>query len=201
MHKDSKIKIQISQQSRQIKAKNHDISILLKNIKSKIKIQDHKHAKGTSKEFPRPQGFKSQDVTRMQTSGSGNTFLLAVAFFFWQWEVPSDSGNFLTSSGNALCILFPTEWARLMKSISQPWSNDVKRIKYKQAHEATRKDVKRAFGVLKKKWAIIRTPARSRSLKRITHLMYTCIILHNMIRKEKGKAISPDFYPEEQHRR
>ncbi|GKB63946.1 putative nuclease HARBI1 isoform X2 [Tanacetum coccineum] len=71
---------------------------------------------------------------------------------------------------------------------------------YKQAHEAARKDVERAFGVLKKKWAIVRTPAQSRSLKRITHLMYTCIILHNMIRKEKGKAISPDFYPEEQHR-
>nr|GEY47279.1 hypothetical protein [Tanacetum cinerariifolium] len=34
--------------------------------------------------------------------------LLAVAFFFRQWEVPSGSGNFLTSSGNALCILFPT---------------------------------------------------------------------------------------------
>ncbi|GJY03805.1 uncharacterized mitochondrial protein-like protein [Tanacetum coccineum] len=87
-----------------------------------------------------------------------------------------------------------------MKSISQPGSNDVKRIRYKQAHEAARKDVERAFGVLKKKWAIVRTPARSRSLKRITHLMYTCIILHNMIRKEKGKAISPDIYPEEQHR-
>ncbi|GJZ09581.1 ALP1-like protein [Tanacetum coccineum] len=81
----------------------------------------------------------------------------------------------------------------------EPGSNDVKRIRYKQAHEAARKDVERAFGVLKKKWAIVRTPARSRSLKRITHLMYTCIILHNMIRKEKGKAISPDFYPEEQH--
>ncbi|GJU21422.1 retrovirus-related pol polyprotein from transposon TNT 1-94, partial [Tanacetum coccineum] len=92
------------------------------------------------------------------------------------------------------------EWDVLMKSISQPGSNDVKRIRYKQAHEAARKDVERAFGVLKKKWAIVRTPARSRSLKRITHLMYTCIILHNMIRKEKGKAISPDFYPEEQHR-
>nr|GFA38781.1 hypothetical protein [Tanacetum cinerariifolium] len=37
-----------------------------------------------------------------QTSGSGNTFLLPVAFFFRQWEVPSGSGNFLTSSGNAL---------------------------------------------------------------------------------------------------
>ncbi|GJY34351.1 ALP1-like protein isoform X1 [Tanacetum coccineum] len=92
------------------------------------------------------------------------------------------------------------EWAVLLKSISQPGSNDVKRIRYKQAHEATRKDVERAFGVLKKKWAIVRTPARSRSLKRITHLMYTCIILHNMIRKEKGKEISADFYPEEQHR-
>nr|GEY81470.1 hypothetical protein [Tanacetum cinerariifolium] len=44
----------------------------------------------------------------MQTFGSGNTFLLAMAFFFRQWEVPSGSGNFLTSSGNALCILFPT---------------------------------------------------------------------------------------------
>nr|GEY34631.1 hypothetical protein [Tanacetum cinerariifolium] len=94
---------------------------------------------------------------------------------------------------------FP-EWAVLMKSILQPGSNDVKRIRYKQAHEAARKDVKRAFGVLKKKWAIVITPARSRSLKRITHLMYNCIILHNMIRKEKGKAISPDFYSKEQHR-
>nr|GEV29507.1 reverse transcriptase domain-containing protein [Tanacetum cinerariifolium] len=44
----------------------------------------------------------------LQTSGSGNTFLLAVAFFFMWWEVPSSSGNFLTSSGNALCILFLT---------------------------------------------------------------------------------------------
>ncbi|GJV13905.1 ALP1-like protein, partial [Tanacetum coccineum] len=74
------------------------------------------------------------------------------------------------------------EWAVLMKSISQPGSNDVKQIRYKQAHEAARKDVERALGVLKKKWVIVRIPARSR------------------IRKEKGKAISLDFYPEEQHR-
>ncbi|GJU35641.1 ALP1-like protein [Tanacetum coccineum] len=43
------------------------------------------------------------------------------------------------------------EWVVLMKSISQPRSNDVKRIRYKQVHEAARKDVERAFGVLKKK--------------------------------------------------
>nr|GEX55297.1 retrovirus-related Pol polyprotein from transposon TNT 1-94 [Tanacetum cinerariifolium] len=47
-------------------------------------------------------------MTAVQSSGSGISFLLAVAFFFRQWEVPSGSGNFLTSSGNALCILFLT---------------------------------------------------------------------------------------------
>nr|GEX52352.1 putative ribonuclease H-like domain-containing protein [Tanacetum cinerariifolium] len=52
----------------------------------------------------------------MQTSGSGNTFLLAVAFFFRKWEVPSGSGNFLTSSGNALCILFPTTLTFCLKA-------------------------------------------------------------------------------------
>ncbi|GJV05575.1 ALP1-like protein [Tanacetum coccineum] len=57
------------------------------------------------------------------------------------------------------------EWAVLMKSISQPGSNDVKRIRYKQAHEAARKDVERAFGVLKKKWAIVRTHARKSNIR------------------------------------
>ncbi|GJR23792.1 ALP1-like protein [Tanacetum coccineum] len=115
-------------------------------------------------------------------------------------EVPFVANDVTYKWGYYLTDGIYPEWVVLMKSISQPGSNDVKRIRYKQAHEAARKDVERAFGVLKKKWAIVRTPARSRSLKRITHLMYTCIILHNMIRKEKGKAISPDFYPEEQHR-
>ncbi|GJY87773.1 ALP1-like protein [Tanacetum coccineum] len=115
-------------------------------------------------------------------------------------EVPFVANDVTYKWGYYLTDGIYPEWAVLMKSISQPGSNDVKRIRYKQAHEAARKDVERAFDVLKKKWAIVRTPARSRSLKRITHLMYTCIILHNMIRKEKGKAISPDFYPEEQHR-
>ncbi|GJZ45181.1 ALP1-like protein isoform X1 [Tanacetum coccineum] len=47
----------------------------------------------------------------------------------------------------------------LVKSISQPCSNDTKRIRYKQALEAARKDMKRAFGMLKKKWDIKNTPA------------------------------------------
>ncbi|GKC80501.1 transcription repressor OFP13, partial [Tanacetum coccineum] len=46
------------------------------------------------------------------------------------------------------------EWFVLVKSISQSGSNDAKQIRYEQAHEAARKDVERAFCVLKKKWAI-----------------------------------------------
>ncbi|GKA63712.1 ALP1-like protein isoform X1, partial [Tanacetum coccineum] len=64
------------------------------------------------------------------------------------------------------------EWVVLMKFISEPGSNDVKRIRYKQAHEAARKDVERAFDVLKKKWAIVRTPAWSRSLKSILSISF-----------------------------
>ncbi|GKA41416.1 ALP1-like protein [Tanacetum coccineum] len=82
-------------------------------------------------------------------------------------EVPFVANDVTYKWGYYLTDGIYPEWAVLMKSISQPGSNDVKRIRYKQAHEAARKDVERAFDVLKKKWAI---------------------------------AISPDFYPEEQHR-
>ncbi|GJW50743.1 ALP1-like protein [Tanacetum coccineum] len=110
-------------------------------------------------------------------------------------EVPFVANDVTYKWGYYLTDGIYPEWAVLMKPISQP-----KRIRYKQAHEAARKDVERAFGVLKKKWVIVRTPARSRSFKRITHLMYTCIILHNMIRQNKKKAISGQHYPEEKHR-
>ncbi|GJS82713.1 ALP1-like protein [Tanacetum coccineum] len=85
------------------------------------------------------------------------------------------------------------------KTIPEPSDDDHKRILYKQKQEAARKDVERAFGVLKKKWAILANPARPMKKERIMNMMYTCIILHNMIRKDKGKAISPDWYPEEAH--
>ncbi|GKB48383.1 ALP1-like protein [Tanacetum coccineum] len=44
----------------------------------------------------------------------------------------------------------------LIKSIKNPGTNDHKRILYKTKHEAARKDVERAFGVLKQKWKIIK---------------------------------------------
>ncbi|GKC66399.1 ALP1-like protein [Tanacetum coccineum] len=53
-----------------------------------------------------------------------------------------------------------------VRTHEKPGSNDVKRIRYKQAHEATRKDVDRAFGVLKKKWAIVKAAKKMMKLRR-----------------------------------
>ncbi|GJY80267.1 ALP1-like protein [Tanacetum coccineum] len=88
--------------------------------------------------------------------------------------------------------------AALVKTISEPSDDDYKRIRYNQMHESARKDVERAFCILKKKWAILANPARAMK-KRIMNMMYTCIILYNMVRKYKGYTIFPDWYQDEAH--
>ncbi|GKG23829.1 ALP1-like protein, partial [Tanacetum coccineum] len=75
-----------------------------------------------------------------------------------------------------------------------------KRLRYKAMHEAARKDVERAFGVLKKTWAILATPARAYIKEKLANIMCTCIILHNMIIKDSKEAISSEWYPEEEHK-
>ncbi|GKD81262.1 ALP1-like protein, partial [Tanacetum coccineum] len=62
------------------------------------------------------------------------------------------------------------------------------------------KNVERDFGVLKEKWKIIKYPARGMTRSGLSDIMYTCLILHNMIIHDNGNAISPEFFPEEQHR-
>ncbi|XP_035842047.1 uncharacterized protein LOC110923792 [Helianthus annuus] len=46
--------------------------------------------------------------------------------------------------------------------------------KFKRQHEAARKDVERAFGVLKAKWGVLSRPMRARSVKKIRNVVYTC---------------------------
>ncbi|GKA65666.1 serine/threonine-protein kinase STY17-like protein [Tanacetum coccineum] len=62
------------------------------------------------------------------------------------------------------------ELATLIKMIPEPSDDDHKRILYKQKQESARKDVERAFGVLKKKYMVLggSTPSGGHDMKRRT---------------------------------
>ncbi|XP_023738285.1 uncharacterized protein LOC111886281 [Lactuca sativa] len=79
------------------------------------------------------------------------------------------------------------ERACFVKSLSCP--NDRKRLKFKRAQERARKDVERAFGALKKRCYILKYLAPYMEEKKMSDVMYTCIILHNMILEDEGNAV------------
>nr|GEV77834.1 protein ALP1-like [Tanacetum cinerariifolium] len=66
------------------------------------------------------------------------------------------------------------ELATFVKTILKPSDDDHKRIRYKKMQESERKDVKRVFGVLKKKWDMLVNPYISlihqASTLHLTHL-------------------------------
>ncbi|XP_028091286.1 uncharacterized protein LOC114291631 [Camellia sinensis] len=71
------------------------------------------------------------------------------------------------------------QWPTSVKTIPSPQGN--KKKLFAAAQEATRKDVKRAFGVLQARFAIVRRPAHFWNIKMLKYIMKVCIILHNMI--------------------
>ncbi|XP_076925218.1 uncharacterized protein LOC143587959 [Bidens hawaiensis] len=80
-----------------------------------------------------------------------------------------------------------SEWGTLVQAYASPLSDKQKYFTKRQ--ELARKDIERAFGVLKKKWAILANPIKFWTGKKITEVVYTCVILHNMILEDEGHAI------------
>nr|GEX68476.1 putative nuclease HARBI1 [Tanacetum cinerariifolium] len=109
-------------------------------------------------------------------------------------DVSFVANNVLYKRGYYLTDGIYPQWFVLIKSVKNSGTHDHKRILYKTKHEAARKDVKRAFGVLKQKWKLIQYPARGMSRSRLSDVMFTCIILHNMIIHDNSNAISLDFF-------
>ncbi|XP_071741023.1 uncharacterized protein [Rutidosis leptorrhynchoides] len=79
------------------------------------------------------------------------------------------------------------EWATLVNSFK--CLIEPKNLKFKRFQEAARKDVERAFGVLQGRWAILKHSARPFSINKIRRIMYTCVILHNMITEDNARNI------------
>ncbi|GKB27081.1 ALP1-like protein isoform X1 [Tanacetum coccineum] len=118
-----------------------------------------------------PQAYRAQ-FSRGDSGSEPFILLEAVASQdLWIWhaffvfagkapEVPFVANDVTYKWGYYLTDEIYPEWVVLMKSISQPGSNDVKRIRYKQAHEAARKRNVEQLWRAKEKRAIERTPAR-----------------------------------------
>ena len=86
-----------------------------------------------------------------------------------------------------------------MKPMHQPAS--AKEKLYSKTQEALRKDMGRAFGVIKSKWKIIEQPRRLWSRKMMSDIMKAVIILHNMIVEERGRdALCEEALEEESGR-
>ncbi|GKB46414.1 ALP1-like protein isoform X1 [Tanacetum coccineum] len=79
------------------------------------------------------------------------------------------------------------QWATFVKSFTV--ANDAKHAYFKRRQEGARKDVERAFGVLQGRWGIIQQPARAYEVNTIRRIMYSCIIMHNMILKDQKMRV------------
>jgi hypothetical protein len=71
------------------------------------------------------------------------------------------------------------EWPVFVKSIRLPITEKDKL--YAQEQEGARKDIERAFGVLQRRWCILKRPARLYDRGVLRDVVLACIILHNMI--------------------
>ncbi|GJW06777.1 ribonuclease H-like domain-containing protein [Tanacetum coccineum] len=98
-----------------------------------------------------------------------------------------------------LCDGIYPEWVSFVKSVTNLSDDDYKRLRYNGMHEGARKDVERAFGALNKQWATLATLTRAYIKEKLANIMYTCIILHNMIIKDRKAAICPKWYLEKAH--
>ena len=85
-------------------------------------------------------------------------------------------------------------WPVFVKTIPDP-QGAAKQYFAKQ-QEACRKDVERAFGVLQKRFAIVRNPSRMWHKEKISSVMRTCIILHNMIVEDEREIQEEQFTDE-----
>ncbi|GJZ03678.1 ALP1-like protein isoform X1 [Tanacetum coccineum] len=69
-------------------------------------------------------------------------------------------------------------------------ARDERNAIFKRRQKSARKDVERAFGVLQGRWHIIAQLVRAWTVNKLRRIMYTCIILHNMILKNQKFALS-----------
>ncbi|XP_071740020.1 uncharacterized protein [Rutidosis leptorrhynchoides] len=79
--------------------------------------------------------------------------------------------------------IYPT-WAAFVKGFSS--TVDEKRTYFTKKQASARKDVERTFGILQGRWHILQQPARAYEVNIMRQLMYTCIVIHDIIIEDNG---------------
>ena len=75
------------------------------------------------------------------------------------------------------------KYSRFAKGLSQPIHKEQKN--YTKWQEAARKDIERAFGVLKQTWQFMERPIRMEYIGQVTVRVGTCVILHNILVQDR----------------
>ncbi|XP_026451388.1 uncharacterized protein LOC113351660 [Papaver somniferum] len=100
---------------------------------------------------------------------------------------------------------FVQKWSTLVHCYRQPPAGEMGRSYsyFNNRQMELRKDVERAFGILKRKFAIICGPYRALSAREMHKTMPTCIIMHNMVIQEtrelnnhEDEDLRPETQPE-----
>jgi hypothetical protein len=89
-----------------------------------------------------------------------------------------NTGYYLANGG------YP-DWAVFVKSISLPISDKDKL--FAQEQEGAGKDIERAFGVLRRRWTVLKRPARLYDRGQLENVVLACIILHDMIVEDEKR--------------
>ncbi|CAN6864888.1 unnamed protein product [Brassica oleracea] len=78
------------------------------------------------------------------------------------------------------------KWTTFIQSIRLP--QGAKNSLFATRQESIRKDVERAFGVLQARFAVVRNPSDLWDKNKISNIMRTCLILHNMIVQDERNS-------------
>nr|GEX41957.1 protein ALP1-like isoform X1 [Tanacetum cinerariifolium] len=124
----------------------------------------------------------NNDLTVLNNSPLFDDLLDDIAFV-----APFECNGVTFEKGYYLADDIYPQWSFFVKSFTV--ANSGKNALFKQKQESARKDVERAFGVLQGRWHIICQPARAWTVNKLRGVMYTCIILHNMILKDQKFAL------------
>ena len=111
--------------------------------------------------------------------------------------VPYKIGNETFQNTFLLCDGIYPDWSRFVKAIKEPTTENEK--KFTSWQESARKDIERAFGVLKCQWQFLDRPIHLHDIQVIADRVTCCWILHNILVSDRVMGDCRARYVPDEH--